>query len=250
MDSRPLPLAPRPWFQDWFADPRYLELYEHRNDKEAHELVTLIEQVTGENKDRKVLDVACGAGRHLIAFARRGYTNLYGQDLSPTLIEEAKQEANNWPINFSVRDMRDPIPGTYDLILNIFTSFGYFATDEENEHVIMNCAAALPVGGHFVLDYLNAAYLARHLVAHNEKQLPSGEHVLLDREILQRRVVKRITFADGAEFIESVQLYESEEIEQMFVRAQLITKARFGSYGGEAFDRLESSRLILIAEKQ
>ena len=238
------------WYKDWFADPRYLELYEHRNDKEADELVTLIEQVTGENKDRKVLDIACGAGRHLIAFARRGYTHLYGQDLSPTLIAEAHKEAGKCSIEFSVRDMRDPIPGVYDLILNIFTSFGYFATDEENEHVVLNCAAALTIGGYFVLDYLNAKHVMSHLVAHNEKQLPSGEHVRLDRHIQDGRVIKHITFADGAEFIESVRLYESQEIEQMFIRAGLFITGRFGSYDGTPFNDVRSPRLILIAEKR
>jgi SAM-dependent methyltransferase len=240
----------RPWYQDWFADKRYLELYGHRDDEEAGQLVTLIEEATGVDKNRKVLDIACGAGRHLIAFARRGYTNLSGQDLSPTLIAQAQADAGHCQIAFSVRDMRDPIPGMYDLILNIFTSFGYFATDEENEHVILNCAAALPAGGHFVLDYLNAKHVSSHLVAHDKKQLASGEHVRLERHIHEGRVIKHITFADGAEFIESVRLYESQEIEQMFTRAKLYIKTRVGSYEGQPFDEVHSPRLILIAEKK
>lgn len=248
-----MPIDHRPstidWFQDWFADARYLELYGHRDDEEANELVTLIEEVTGVDKNRKVLDIACGAGRHLIAFARRGYTNLSGQDLSATLIEEAKREAGNCRIQFSVRDMRDPIPERYDLVLNIFTSFGYFATDDENEHIIANCGEALSSGGHFVLDYLNTSYVKEHLVTEDEKILESGTHVRQKREIRDGRVIKHITFDDGTEFIESVRLYTHEELMQMFDRARLQIKATYGSYTGEPYDAARSHRLIMIAQK-
>lgn len=237
------------WYKDWFADQRYIELYGHRDDVEADELVTLIEQTIGVDKERRVLDVACGAGRHLISFARRGYTNLSGQDLSSTLIEEAKREAGNCPIQFSVRDMRDPIPERYDLILNIFTSFGYFATDEENEHIIANCGEALSPGGYFVLDYLNTPYVKEHLITEDEKVLESGTRVRQKREIRDGRVIKHISFDDGTEFIESVRLYTHEELMQMFDHAQLRIKATYGSYTGEPYDVAHSNRLIIIAQK-
>lgn len=237
------------WYKDWFADPRYIELYGHRDEIEADELVTLIEETIGVDKECRVLDVACGAGRHLIAFARRGYTNLSGQDLSPTLIEEAKREAGTCPINFSVRDMRDPIPERYDLILNIFTSFGYFATDDENEHIIANCGEALSPGGHFVLDYLNTPYVIAHLIGEDERILESSTHVRQKREIRDGRVIKHITFDDGTEFIESVRLYTHEELMQMFDRARLQIKATYGSYTGEPYDAARSHRLIMIAQK-
>ena len=238
------------WYRDWFADPRYLELYQHRDELEANALVTLIENIAGIDNNRKILDVACGAGRHLIAFAQRGYHHLYGQDLSPTLINEARKEAGDCQIQFTVRDMRDPIPESYDLILNIFTSFGYFATDVENAHVIENCSRALLPQGNFVLDYLNTGYLRQHLVAHDEKKLPSGSAVRQDREIIDDRVVKRITFEDGKEFIESVRLYKREEIERMFSGAHLEIVGCFGSYTGDAYDELHSHRLIMIGKKQ
>lgn len=238
------------WYRDWFADPRYSELYEHRNEQEADELVTLIESVTQINKEYCVLDVACGAGRHLLAFAKRGYANLFGQDLSPTLIAEAASVTTGYPITFSERDMRDTIAGKFDIILNIFTSFGYFSTDEENERVIANCAGALSPGGYFVLDYFNAVYIRMHLVADDVKILSGGMRVKQHRVVEGNRVTKKITFSDGAEFIESVRLYDKEEIEGMFAKYGLATTAVFGSYSGDGFNAAVSPRLILIAQKQ
>lgn len=249
MDIRPSPLAPRPWYESWFEDKRYLELYEHHDEQEADELVSLIEHTLGIEKHRKILDVACGAGRHLIAFAKRGYRNLHGYDLSPTLIEEGRTAAKSYPITFTVRDMREPIEGHYDLILNIFTSFGYFATDEENERVIVHAARALTEHGCFILDYLNRQYVMAHLVRTDERKLPGGQYVYQRREIIGGRIMKHITFDDGTEFIESVRLYEKAEIEAMFARAGLVTKAAYGSYDGEIYDATRSPRLILFGCK-
>ena len=80
------------WYQHWFADPLYMELYAHRDAAEARQAVDLFEQVTGlhhpKSADAPLLDLACGTGRHAFELARRGF-RVVAADLSPTLLAAA-----------------------------------------------------------------------------------------------------------------------------------------------------------------
>src|ERR1043165_2289153 len=142
------------WYKDWFADERYLALYKHRNTAEAEQLLDLIERTVTPPKDSVILDLACGAGRHSIALAKRGYTHITGIDLSSTLIKKAKEAAKEATVqvSFIESDMRSFL-GQYDLILNLFTSFGYFEDDKNNEALIRHVGESLCEGGHFILDF-------------------------------------------------------------------------------------------------
>ncbi|MDP4231468.1 MAG: class I SAM-dependent methyltransferase, partial [Bacteroidota bacterium] len=166
------------WYEDWFADERYLALYLHRNTAEAERALDLIERTTGIGKDAAILDLACGAGRHSISLAKRGYTTITGIDLSPTLIAEAKKNAvaEGVAVRFELQDMRS-FTGSYDLVMNLFTSFGYFPDDAENEAVICRVGACLKASGYFVIDFLNAEIVRRDLVTHDEKTIASGERI-------------------------------------------------------------------------
>src|SRR4051794_18879336 len=92
------------WYEDWFADERYLALYGHRNSEEASKALDLIERTTRISKDAAILDLACGAGRHSIALAKRGYLNITAIDLSPTLIREAKHNADVEGVKIDFRE--------------------------------------------------------------------------------------------------------------------------------------------------
>src|SRR5436190_20649919 len=126
------------WYKDWFRDANYRTVYEHRDENEAEASIELIEHVLGRDVHRRVLDLACGSGRHALSFARRGYIDVTGIDLSPTLLAEARHSAEfeGLPVRFFERDMRDIPEERFDLTLNLFTSFGYFESDEENAAVI------------------------------------------------------------------------------------------------------------------
>lgn len=237
------------WYKDWFADDRYSCLYKNRNDAEAAKLIELVEHITGDNKSRSILDIPCGAGRHLITLAKRGYTNLHGRDLSPTLINEAKNRIaeENISIDFAISDIREPLTQEYDLILNLFTSFGYFEKDEEHQSVILSFAEALSVGGYVVIDFFNALLIEEKLIPSSEVQIDRGEVAYITKRIESGRIIKTIRFAsDGKEFIESVRLYTLRDFREMFADAGLLLEHTFGDYEGNAFTDT-SSRLIMFA---
>jgi cyclopropane fatty-acyl-phospholipid synthase-like methyltransferase len=241
------------WYEDWFADERYLALYHYRNSEEASLALDLIEKATSLKKDAAILDLACGAGRHSISLAKRGYTNITAIDLSPTLIREAKKnaDAEKVEIRFERQDMRS-FSGSFDLIMNLFTSFGYFDEDEENEEVIAQAGKRLNPGGYFVIDFFNSVVIRRDIVAYNEKILPSGERVEQLREIINNRIQKKIRIFSGdhsTEFYESVRLFELQDFERMFAHAGILIKEKFGDYYGAPFESGSSPRLILVGKK-
>ena len=241
------------WYEDWFADERYLALYLHRNNEEASCALDLIEKATGIEKNSAILDLACGAGRHSINLARRGYLNITGVDLSPTLIREAKKnaEAEGVEINFLEQDMRR-FDGSYDLIMNLFTSFGYFEQDEENEEVILRVGKCLKSDGYFILDFLNSVVIRKNMTPYDEKIIPSGERIEQFRTIANNRIEKKIVIHSGDKstgFHESVRLFELQDFERMFANAGMALMEKFGDYYGKPFEAGSSPRLILVGKK-
>ena len=242
------------WYKDWFIDSNYSVVYEHRDDREAEQVMDLIEDAIGRDTTRRVLDLACGSGRHAISFAKRGYADVTGIDLSPTLLAEGRAAASRlgFPIRFLERDMRKVPQEKFDLAVNLFTSFGYFNSDEENAEVIVNVARVLNNGGYFVIDFLNSHYVRKHLVAHDERLLPGGKRLEQSRWIEDGRVEKRLLVRDGEEaqeYVESVRLFELKDFENMFAASGLTLAYLFGDYTGDGFDREKSSRLIMVAKK-
>lgn len=249
--ASPAPL----WYRDWFRNQNYGVVYKHRDDEEAEQMMDLIERVLGHDPTRRVLDLACGSGRHAISFARRGYGHVTGIDLSPTLLREASADAvaESLNIRFIESDMRELPEETFDLVTNLFTSFGYFMSDDENAAVIHSVADHLTQDGWFVIDFFNSRWVRSHLVAHDERLMKGGTLRLEQtRWIEHGRVEKRLLIRDNEEaheYIESVRLYELDDFERMFRESGLRTVHRYGNYAGDAYDRERSPRLILFAQK-
>ena len=242
------------WYRDWFRNANYMVVYKHRDDQEAEQMMDLMERVVGHDPSRRVLDLACGSGRHAISMARRGYRDVTGVDLSPTLLEEAEQDAARLGLNirFVESDMRELPDEQFDLVANLFTSFGYFEKDDDNLAVIRSVADHLRPGGWFVIDFFNSRWVRTHLVAHDERLLDGGMRLEQTRWIENGRVEKRLLIRsneEAHEYIESVKLYELSDFEEMFERVGLQLMATNGSYTGSDYDRATSPRLILFARK-
>ncbi|MDX1642623.1 MAG: methyltransferase domain-containing protein, partial [Balneolaceae bacterium] len=159
------------WFEEWFDSPLYEKLYAYRNKNEADELADLIEKVIPKSDYSKILDLGCGRGRHSITLAERGY-HVTGVDLSKQAITTAIQSARKRKlanVHFQVGDMRRPLDKTFDAVLNLFTTFGYFLKDEENAKVISSVKEMLESNGIFILDYLNAYKVRKNLVPEEEE---------------------------------------------------------------------------------
>jgi SAM-dependent methyltransferase len=239
---------PDDWFEDWFGE-EYLALYEHRDHHEAREVVALIAEQMGE-VDAPVLDLACGAGRHQRTLCERGWWTV-GLDLSPSLLRAARAEDRTAPL---VRaDMRE-LPfadGSFALVVNLFTSFGYFRDDAQHLRVLTDVARVVRPGGWFVLDYLHAEQVRRSLVSHDERSVGTVT-VEQERQISAdgRFVRKTITIGDlGRTFVERVRLFEPEELVALCTRAGFSVDTVLGDYDGSPL-RPDSPRTILFARRQ
>jgi 2-polyprenyl-3-methyl-5-hydroxy-6-metoxy-1,4-benzoquinol methylase len=243
------------WYRDWFQDSNYLTVYQHRDTQEAQQMLALIESVLGHKPEDRVLDLGCGSGRHSISLAKKGYKNITGVDLSPTLLEVARRTAQEQGLNirFEQCDMRHlPAEWQFDLVINLFTSFGYFETDEENAEVIGSIASKLVPGGWLVCDFFNSTWLRHNLISHDERLLPDGRRLEQTRWIEKGRVEKRLLLRsteEAVEYVESVRMFTRQDFERMFGDAGLRLKHLFGSYDGSEFNETDSSRLIMFAER-
>lgn len=235
------------WFEKWFGGT-YLEMYPHRDEKDAADAVALIAaSVPLENI--RILDLACGAGRHSDLLRRRT-GDVVGLDLSMPLLQRAR-ECCSPPIPLVRGDMRSlPFASScFELILNLFTSFGYFETDEESEMVLREIARVLKRRGRFVIDYLNASLVRESLVEHEEQTL-GGRRVAIDRRISDdgRFIFKEMHLIDeDRRFVERVRLFSSSDLERLLVNAGFSVQERFGSYDGEHLTA-DSPRVLLFSE--
>lgn len=240
-----------PWYKNWFGK-EYLELYSHRDHEEAKKQVDFILSQIPLTTSADILDIACGNGRHLIEFAKRGF-KCTGNDLSKELIQVAQANAKkeNLEIVFRNSDMRDlPFENqSFDLAISMFTSFGYFETDQEHIETLKEWNRVLKTGAYLFMDYLDKNYLINHLREESTEQI-NDKTVKQNRRIIAGRIVKTIEIADNntkekKEFIESVKLYEESDIRQMLESAGFSYIVR---YTEKTIDP-ESSRLMLSARK-
>ena len=246
------------WFEEWFNHPLYLELYSHRDTREAAISIRTILSVTGLDKKEpasvSILDIACGAGRHALQLARLGYC-VTGNDLSPFLLEEARKEALNCSLqlSFTCCDMRlVPSDTQYDLVVQLFTSFGYFESKEDDRLVIKKVYAALESRGWYVLDLINPVFLNRTLVPQTRRE--SGElSVLEERAFEDDRITKTITLSslkgEKRTFTESVRLYSRNEIVALLQDEGFRVESIQGNYQGDVFLESDSPRMMLFCRK-
>ncbi|MFL6193749.1 MAG: class I SAM-dependent methyltransferase [Thermoanaerobaculia bacterium] len=238
-----------PWYKEWFGE-EYLELYSHRDDSEADVNADFVERHLLGPHPRAVLDLACGAGRHTAALRRRGYRTL-GVDLSLTLL--ARMRASGLPR--VAGDMRRlPFkPASFDWVLNFFTSFGYFAAERENFLVLEEVARVLTPGGRFLIDLMNPGPALAGLKP-SERQLLDGREAEIERwydagsQRMQKRIVVRSSGEPPRTFLESVRLYQPEEVTIGLRWAGLEVDSLFGNFHGDPYER-DSERLILIGHK-
>jgi SAM-dependent methyltransferase len=241
------------WFKDWFSSEEYNLVYLHRDDNDARKLIDLIIKNTALSKSNLILDGPCGSGRHLNYLITRGF-NVVGFDLSKPFLIQAKNNALK--SGFSPLLLRADIRDVYfkrefDAVLNLFTSFGYFQSDEENFSYSRNAYSFIKKGGFFVLDYFNKDYLTQNLIPLSSRKINS---IIVEekREIKNDRVVKTIKISDNLkskEFYESVKLYSKDFILERFLSFGYSVHMIFGDYNGNEYNETTSERLIIIFKK-
>lgn len=248
------------WFKNWFNTPYYHILYKDRDFVEAEKFISLLVKHLELKKGAKIIDLACGKGRHSIYLQHLGF-DVLGLDLSEESIQHnkllAEKSGISTLINFEVHDMRNPILGEIisekvDAVFNLFTSFGYFDDVEDDAKVFQSVADVLKKDGYFVLDFLNEKYVRNNLKA--EYTIVKNNITFnISKRIENQHVIKDIKFTDKGEdfhFFEKVKLHTEKEIATLAEYTNFERIDLFGNYQLEAFNSETSPRCITIFKRK
>ncbi|TMV52968.1 methyltransferase domain-containing protein [Paenibacillus mesophilus] len=240
------------WYEESFGSD-YLIVYKHRDTAGAYDEVKTMIGWLGLPAGAEVLDLCCGMGRHSMALADFGYS-VTGVDLSEVLLAEARKRDEDGRVEWLQGDMRSiPADGPFDAVVNLFTSFGYFASDAENEKVIREIARVLKPEGRFIVDFLNAPYVEAHLVPQTVRR--EGGWLIEERRTVEEGFIsKSIAIREPGkperQYTEQVKCYGLDHFKAMMTGAKLRIDGVFGGYDGRSYERKSSPRLILTGTKE
>lgn len=239
-------LTSNSWFASWFDTKYYHILYKDRDYKEAQVFMDNLTHYLNLPEKAKILDLACGRGRHSVYLNSLGY-DVTGADLSENSIKEASKFENT-TLHFKVHDMRDVCDSKYDAIFNLFTSFGYFENDEDNLTTLKAIKNSLSEYGFACIDFMNVDYVIENLVPEEVKTIENIDFHI-KRYVKDNHIYKEISFKDNGEqfhFTEKVQALHLADFEKMMEEAEIYLLDIFGNYKLQPFYKSKSERLIMI----
>ncbi|UJP66999.1 methyltransferase domain-containing protein [Mongoliitalea daihaiensis] len=236
--------------KDWFSSPYFQILYKNRDTSEAQYFIDRLDDYFLFQEGKKVMDLACGRGRHSVSLHQKGL-DVTGVDFSPLSISQAK-EFEKPGLRFVEADMRTYLEEeSFDYVFNMFTSFGFFGDNLQNQLVIDCVYKNLKAGGLFLLDYLNSDFILDNFVP-QELKIVDGISFHINRSVKQGHIIKDIYFEDQGRrfhYQESVQLITREMFEYFFEKAGFVLKDVFGDYSLRPYVKHLSERIIFIVEK-
>lgn len=235
------------WYASWFDTKYYHILYKDRNYREAQIFMDNLTHYLNLPDKASVLDLACGKGRHSIYLNQLGF-DVVGVDLSENSIAEASKNASD-TLHFRVHDMREPMEEKFDAIFNLFTSFGYFENESDNQKTLISIKESLSDYGFAVIDFMNVNHVIANLIA-NEIKVVDGIEFNITRFVSEDNfIIKEIKFVDNGEnfyFTEKVKAFTLSDFETMMTAAEINLLDTFGDYKLKKFHKKDSERLIMI----
>ncbi|MBO3097730.1 class I SAM-dependent methyltransferase [Gelidibacter pelagius] len=234
------------WYASWFDTPYYHILYADRDHAEAHQFMDNLTQYLNLPEQGKILDLACGKGRHSIYLNSLGY-DVTGVDLSENSIAYAKRYENE-TLHFEVHDMCEPYNEKFDAVFNLFTSFGYFEKSVDNLNTIKAIKEDLNEFGFGVIDFMNADFVIENLVPEDVKTI-AGIDFHQKRYVEGGHIIKDISFTDEGidyNYQERVKAKTLSDFEELFEQAGVYLLDVFGDYKLRKFHKSTSERLIMI----
>lgn len=263
------------WYNHWFGSPYYHILYKHRDAEEAEHFLDNLADRLELKKECRILDMACGSGRHSLYLSQKGF-KVTGIDLSDENIASAKKKSDlagfrgkeHKKAEFVVHDMRKIFKKNYfDVVLNLFTSFGYFEDRRDDLKILVAANTALKSQGIFVLDFMNVKKIIPRLKRRETKTMDSVKFTI-SRSVKKGFIIKKIKVEDlpGPEpglkgrkvrasgtvkfFQEKVRALTLRDFEKYFLRAGFVVRNIFGDYDLSNFDGKNSARLIFVLAKK
>lgn len=244
---------------EWFADDGFWDLFfEHifppaRLEAGAAEVDILLDLT--DFGGSRILDLACGPGRHSVALAQKGF-EVTGVDLSPSLVSRARSLAEKQAVEVEwvLHDMRTfRRSGQFDLCLCMFSSFGYFGGPQDDLSVLRTMHENLAPGGVCVIDVTGKEWLARTFKPTSSWELTDGSLLVERRQIVDdwtrvRNQWTRVTEGEAHEYRFEHAVYSGQELRSLLHEAEFTDVRLFGSLAGEPYG-LESQRLIALGLK-
>jgi len=242
------------WWQKYFSDD-YLKLYKH-DDSETSRETDAIARMLQIDPGEKILDLACGFGRHSVKLAQRGF-KVTGYDLSESFLKKAQELADSLEVKLQLTqgDMREiPYKDEFDVVINMFTAFGFFDNEKEDLKVLKGVHKALKPGGQFLMDVINRENAVR--VDTPRRWMRENHSYLLEERFFdffrsRLELTNHLILINGErkEANYSVRLYTLTEMLGLFNSAGLVLTDVYGDFSGALYNA-ESPRMILVAQKE
>ena len=232
---------------NWFNSDYYHILYKNRDKKEAEFFINNLIKKLKIKKNSKILDLACGVGRHSFYLNKKGM-NVIGIDNSENNIKKAKKFENKI-LKFKKKEMTEDYGQEFDFIFNLFTSFGYI-NEKHNLNTFKSINNSLINHGILVIDYLNVFKLKEELVEKETKKI--GNIIFnIKRSFKDNFIVKKIKIKDNNEifyFEERVMELTKNDFHDYLKKFNFEILDVYGNYNLEKYHK-NSERLIMIIKK-
>jgi SAM-dependent methyltransferase len=245
------------WWQAFFEHADSLILSRFPSADETRDQVSALQRLVPLQPDDLIADICCGMGRHLLPLMALGH-RLVGLDFSPMMLRLAREMGERAGLSPRLtQGVAQALPfaaGAFDVILNLFNSFGYLPTDDENQQVLHEAARCLKPGGRFFLDTRNQTHQIIYAPYRELMRVgPRQEYVMrckYDREA-QRLESDWYDAHDQSRLVHhaSIRLYGPDELDAMLGAAGLGIVAQYGGYDGQEFEGWERELLLLCHKR-
>lgn len=225
----------------------------------AEKQVKFLDSILGLKKGAKVLDVPCGTGRHSRIFARLGY-QVTGLDISHACVLISKMKSKHTNAKYHQCNMANlaSYKSKYNLVVNLYTSFGYFHTDKENEGVLKGMVRCLKPNGKLVINTISRDWVLKiyeparwvevngKLIIEASKYDPKTKYnesqmIMLDKKSSNPKLEHY--------HYHRVRLYSKDELVKMMKKAGLTDIKVYGDFDGNKYSKGKSTHPIYVGTR-
>lgn len=257
------------WWKNTF-DQKYLDTYidtEFIAPKQTEVQINFLVEKLNLKKGVRILDLACGYGRHSIPLAELGF-QVTCLDYSSFLLEKARSETKKKKLHiaFIQGDMREiRFENEFDAVISMFTSFGYFETKEEEKELLQKIYQSLKIDGVLLLDLNNSLRTVQRIKRLGNLNQDNNSYSLTSTNILSNSLevntkqtlsqdeskwtIERTwinTVGEKQSYEIVINLFSRKELEQILTDVGFGSTQAYGDFEGTEF-KIDSPRLILVA---